>query len=68
MSQIVSYKDDGTVWVYYYNQALDITEKFNNGVCYVKLIHGQDELFLTVKYHNGYASSPTSYIGAESLD
>lgn len=64
----VSYKDDGTVWVYYYNQALDITEKFDNGVCYVKLIHGQDELFLTVKYKDGYASSPRSYINAESLD
>jgi len=64
----VSYKDDGTVWVYYYNQALDITEKFENGVCYVKLIHGQDELFLTVKYRDGYAASPKSYISAESLD
>jgi len=37
-------------------------------VCYVKLIHGQDELFLTIKYKDGYASSPTSYISAESFN
>lgn len=64
----VSYKDDGTVWVYYYNQALDITDKFDNGVCYVKLSHGPDELFLTIQYRDGYAYSPKSYISAESLD
>lgn len=64
----VTYKDDGTVWVYYYNQELDITEKFENGICYVKLIHGKDELFLTLKYQDGYALSPRNFISAESLD
>jgi len=64
----VSYKDDGTVWVYYYDQALEITDKFEDGVCYVKLIHGQEELYLTIKYGNGYASSPKRYISAESFN
>jgi len=64
----VSYKDDGTVWVYYYNQALDITDKFENGVCYVKLTHEPDELYLTIKYNDGYASSPYSYISSESFN
>jgi len=62
----VSYKDDGTVWVYYYNQALDITDKFENGVCYVKLIHEEGELYLTVKYGDGYSFSPKRYIAADS--
>ncbi|MPM34369.1 hypothetical protein SDC9_80951 [bioreactor metagenome] len=61
----VSYKDDGTVWVYYYNQALDITDKFDNGVCYVKLIHEEDELYLTVKYGDGYSFSPNRYISPD---
>ena len=62
----VSYQDDGTVWVYYYDQALDITDKFDNGVCYVKLIHDGNELYLTVKYRDGYSFSPNRYISADN--
>ena len=33
----VEYEEDGSVWVYYQNQKLEITDKFTDGVCYVKL-------------------------------
>ena len=28
----VEYEEDGTVWVYYLNQKMEITDKFENGV------------------------------------
>ncbi len=30
----VEYKEDGSVWVYFHNQSIDITDKFDdNNVC-----------------------------------
>ena len=51
----VEYLDDGSVWIYYHNQRIEITDKFDNaGVCYVQLKDGDETLYLTVKYQNGY--------------
>lgn len=36
----VEYLEDGTVWVYYHDQKLEITDKFQDGVCYVQLKDG----------------------------
>ncbi len=37
----VSYEDDGSVWIYYYGEKLDITHQFDDdGVCYVQLTNG----------------------------
>lgn len=58
----VVYEDDGTVWVYYKNQKLDITDKFEDGVCYVKLEDGDESQYMTIKYDNGFATSPSGYI------
>ena len=59
----VEYEEDGTVWVYYYNQKIDITDKFDeDGICYVKLSHGEETLYMTVKYDNGWATSTGKYI------
>lgn len=58
----VEYEDDGTVWVYYYDQKIEITDKFEDGVCYVKLSAGDKTVYMTVKYQNGYAMSESSYI------
>ncbi len=33
-----------------------------DNICYVKLVDGDDSLYVTVKYNNGYASSPNKYI------
>ena len=51
----VEYEDDGTVWVYWFDQKVDITDKFKDDVCFVKLIKGEETMYVTVKYENGYA-------------
>ena len=49
----VEYEEDGSVWVYYHNQSVEITDKFNEDkVCYVKIADGNKTLYLTVKYQN----------------
>lgn len=65
----VSYEDDGSVWVYYYDQKVDITDKFDaDGVCYIKLANGDETVYLTIKYQNGYASSPNKYISPSEFN
>lgn len=65
----VSYEDDGSVWLYYYDQKMDITNKFDeDGVCYIKLTNGDETLYLTIKYQNGYASSPNKYISPSEFN
>ena len=59
----VEYKDDGSVWVYFRNQSIDITDKFDdNNVCFVKVTDGKETFYLTVKYKNGYTFSNDKYI------
>ncbi|WRS28483.1 hypothetical protein U6B65_04945 [Oscillospiraceae bacterium MB08-C2-2] len=58
----VEYEEDGSVWVYWFNQKVDITDKFENGVCYVKLESDKETLYMTVKYQNGYSTSPYRYL------
>ena len=65
----VDYKDDGTVWVYYQNQKLEITDKFDDdGICYVQLKNGGETLYLTIKYNDGYAMSPHGYESPSSFN
>ena len=58
----VEYKEDGTVWVYYLNQKMEITDKFQDGVCYVQLNADGKTQYITVKYQNGFATSPHGYV------
>lgn len=58
----VEYKDDGTAWVYWYNKKINITDKFENDVCYVKLVNGDETLYMTVKYQNGYSTSHRKFL------
>ena len=58
----VEYKEDGTIWVYYKNQKLNITDKFENKICYLQLEDGDEVKYLTIKYQNGYAMSPHGYV------
>lgn len=64
----VEYKDDGTVWVYYLGQKMEITDTFENGICYVKLEADGKTQYITVKYQDGFATSPHGYIQAEELN
>lgn len=58
----VSYEEDDSVWVYWFNQKIDITDKFENNICYVKLENGDKTLYMTIKYKDGYSTSPHKYI------
>lgn len=65
----VEYKEDGSVWVYYHNKKIEITDRFDeDGICYVQVETDNGILYLTVKYNNGYAASPHSYISPEEFN
>ena len=56
------WEDDGSVWLYYKDRKLDITDRFEDGICYVKLTDGKDVKYLTIKYNDGYAMSDSKYV------
>lgn len=58
----VKYNEDGSAWLYWFDQKIDITDKFKDNVCYLKLVNGDEILYVTVKYKNGLATSPYRYI------
>ena len=59
----VEEREDGTVMVYYLDQKLDVTDKFDeDGVCYLQLEGGEKTIYMTIKRGNGYATSTTKYI------
>ena len=58
----VSYKEDDSVWVYWFNQKIDITDKFKDNICYIKLENGDKTLYMTVRYKDGYSTSPHKFI------
>ena len=64
----VEYKEDGTVWVYYLDQKMEITDKFENDICYVKLKADGKTQYITVKYRDGFATSPHGYIQPSEFD
>ena len=39
-----------------------------DGICYVKLTDGEETLYLTVKYENGYAVSKSKYISPQEFN
>lgn len=65
----VEYFDDGSVWVYYKNQQIEITDKFDkDNICYVKIENGDETIYMTVKYQNGYSTSPDKYPDPRSFN
>lgn len=63
----VVYEDDGTVWVYYYGQKIEITDRFEDGVCFVEVSKDGEILYMTVRYQGGYGISPHKYLDPESF-
>ena len=53
----VEYKDDGKVIVYYHDQIIDITDKFENGICYLEISDRDKKLNMTIKYKDGCSIS-----------
>lgn len=64
----VEYNDDGSVWVYYYDQKIEITDKFEDGVCYLKLSNEDETLYMTIKYQDGWCTSPHKYVDPDSFN
>ena len=64
----VEYRGDGTVWVYYHGSATEITDRFEDGVCYVQVNDGGKTLYLTVKDGDGYCVSETKYQSPDSFN
>ena len=62
----VEYKDDGSVWVYWLDQKVDITDKFVDGLCYVKLVKDEETMYVTVKYKGGYAADYHKFADPDS--
>ena len=59
----LQHKEDGTVWVYYHGQKIEITDRFDeNGICYLELRDGETVLYATIEKDGGMATSPVSYV------
>lgn len=58
----VVYNDDGSVWVYYMDQKLDITDEFDeDGICYVELKDGNTSIYMTIDDNGGYSMNTNKY-------
>lgn len=64
----VRYEDDGSVWIYYFDQKINITDKFDDNVCYAQVSNGKETLYMTIKYRNGWSSSPNKYLSPSSFN
>ena len=59
----VEHKEDGTIWVYYHGQKIEITDRFDeDGYCYLELRDGTEILFATIERNGGMATSPEKYV------
>lgn len=59
----MTYREDGTVWVYYKDQSMEITDLFDeNGVCFVQLKDGKKTVYLTVEYDSCFSWSTECYL------
>ena len=47
---------------------MEITDKFEDGVCFVQLKADGQTQYITVKYQNGYATSPDGYIQPDKFN
>ena len=57
------YKEDGTVWVYYRDQKIEITDLFNTEeICYLELGDGVDKRYLTISKEGGMTISRDGYV------
>ena len=65
----VEYRNDGSVWVYYHDHKIEITDKFDDdGVCYVKVSDGGKTYYVTVKYENGHGISEKKFISPDMFN
>ena len=57
------HKEDGTIWVYYRGQKIEITDRFDaDGYCYLELRNGTEILYATIERNGGMSTSPEKYV------
>lgn len=62
----VVYNDDGTVFVFYKDQKLDITDDFDeDGICYVELRDGNTSIYMTIDLDGGYSMNTNKFDTAD---
>lgn len=55
-------QEDGSIWLYYRGQKIDITDRFDEeGYCYLELRDAEEVLYATIDKNGGLATSPTAY-------
>lgn len=64
----VDYHDDGTVWVYWQQQTMEITDRFDDGVCFLQLKNGEETMYLTILYDKGYSMSSFGFVQPEDFN
>ena len=56
------HKEDGTIWVYYRDQKIEITDMFDeSGFCYLELQNGNETLYATIDKRGGMSVSSEKY-------
>ncbi len=61
-SSDVEFRDDGTVWFICKDQKTDITDKFKNGYCHVKVTGENNKpVYFTIKSDGEVSASPDKY-------
>lgn len=59
----VVYEEDGSAWIYLYDQKMEITDKFNeDGICRVQVQHEDTTYYMTVYYQDGWSMSTEKFI------
>ena len=62
MMPSVEYLDDGTIWVYYKDRQMEITDKFDEeGFCYTQIADGGQTYYMTIKKNGGYGIDTIKY-------
>ena len=57
------YHENGTIWISFRGQELEITDKFDeDGLCHLELRDGNDVFYVTVEKNGGMSISPHAYI------
>ena len=62
MMPSVEYLYDGTIWVYYKDRQMEITDKFDEeGFCYTQIADGGQTYYMTIKKNGGYGIDTIKY-------
>lgn len=57
----VTYESDGSVWVCWNGQRTNITDKFDDGLCYITLLDGAETAYMTIEYGGCHTISTHRY-------